>query len=60
MRVVTIRISEKDWARLRFIAYSYGQTRSGVMREAIQRGIERDYEDASKRALSLFEKRMGE
>ncbi len=60
MRRVTICISEKDWAGVRFIAYAYGHTTSSVARWAIRDYVASNYDGASKMALSLFEKRMGE
>ena len=60
MRRVTICISEKDWAGVRFIAYAYGHTTSSVARWAIRDYVASNYDGASKMALSLFEEGMGE
>ncbi len=60
MRRITICIDAKDWARVRLIAYDNGRTPSSVARSAIQEYTATHYEPASQRALSLFEKRMGE
>jgi hypothetical protein len=60
MRRVTLCISEKDWAGVRFIAYGYGWTTSSVARWAIRDYVAANYDGASKMALSLFEEGMGE
>jgi hypothetical protein len=60
MRRVTIRISEKDWSCIRFMAYAYGRTPSSVARGAIQEYMAIHYEAASQRATSLFENRRDE
>ena len=60
MRRITICIEEQDWASVRYIAYAFGRTPSDVARLAIKDAVRMVSGDASSRALSLFEKRMGE
>jgi hypothetical protein len=60
LRRVTIAISEPDYLRLRLIAGVSDRSCSEIGREAVTTYISERYEEASARALSLFEKRMGE
>jgi hypothetical protein len=60
MRRITICIEEQDWSKVRFMAYAFGRTPSNVARLAIKDAVRMGYDEASARALSLFEKRVGE
>jgi hypothetical protein len=60
MRRMTICLTGKQYSALRFMAYSNGTKQSDTFRAAIDAYIASGYADAASRALSLFEKRMGE
>ena len=60
IRRVTVALTGKQYSAVRFMAYANGHTQSNLIRLAVDMYILQGYDEASERALSLFEKRMGE
>ena len=60
IRRVTVALTGKQYSAIRFMAYANGHSQSNIIRSAIDMYILQGYDDATARALSLFEKRMAE